>query len=62
MGKCQGGESAAVTESRTQFWVLHSAKKDKIYFVLFSIFTKYLSARQEGLISVFKILHISYIL
>lgn len=31
-----------------------SAKKDENYFPLFSIFTKYLSTRQEELISVFK--------
>lgn len=55
MRKCQSGDSVAVPEIRTWFWVLHSAKKDENYFLLFSIFTKYLSARQEGLISVFKI-------
>lgn len=56
MRKCQGGESTGVPECRTWFWVLHIAKKDENCFPQFSIFAKHLSAGQEGLISVFKIL------
>lgn len=48
--------STLIPESKTWFCVLHSAKKDENYFPLFSVFTKHLSARQEGLISLFKIL------